>query len=364
MNKQYNPHLDGLRGIAILLVVCFHYLTNLYIGDYGWSGVDLFFVISGYLLTGRLYPYLRDKKLLWKFYLNRFLRIVPLYYLFLAVFFTMWFCFTSVETQNTLPVYKTHWWGFWGFMTNWIMIYKVPDIVMPLSHLWSLSVEEQFYICFPLLVILVKNRKILLLIGTCALICIPLLRCIYYFLYRPEQPLVIYWNTFFRADSFSAGFVLYLLTTAGRSELLKKFFKPAVLISAAGLITGIILYGARLNVFFVTIGFSFNVILYAYFVFLAESPGNNLLKKITAFSFLRKTGKISYGLYIFHWPVFFFFVMFFDKMLLKAGVHLPWIAAQLISAAISLSISYVISLLSFRYYESYFLKLKKKPAAE
>jgi peptidoglycan/LPS O-acetylase OafA/YrhL len=67
-STSYIPQLDGLRGIAILMVVCFHYFPNTFLFRFGWSGVDLFFVLSGYLLTGRLLPYLDDKKILQKLY--------------------------------------------------------------------------------------------------------------------------------------------------------------------------------------------------------------------------------------------------------------------------------------------------------
>ena len=123
LTKQ-NPHLDGLRGIAIITVIVYHYSTGLYIFDFGWMGVDLFFVLSGYLLTGRLYPFLDDKKIIWKFYLNRIIRIIPLYYLFLLSFFGGWFIFTSDITQQQFPIYKNYYLSFFGFFCNWVFILK------------------------------------------------------------------------------------------------------------------------------------------------------------------------------------------------------------------------------------------------
>jgi peptidoglycan/LPS O-acetylase OafA/YrhL len=98
------PQLDGLRGIAILMVMCYHFFPNNIICNFGWSGVDLFFVLSGFLITGRLYPYLDDKKILLKFYRNRFLRIVPLYFGFLVVFLLDGLCSRRKQPAAQQPL--------------------------------------------------------------------------------------------------------------------------------------------------------------------------------------------------------------------------------------------------------------------
>ena len=85
--KQYIPQLDGIRGLAIILVISFHYLGNIPIFSFGWCGVDLFFVLSGYLITSRLITLQKQKNHLIKFYTNRALRILPLYYLTLIIFY-------------------------------------------------------------------------------------------------------------------------------------------------------------------------------------------------------------------------------------------------------------------------------------
>ena len=172
MNKSnYNPHLDGLRGMAILLVMLYHYFTGFGIFDFGWTGVNLFFVLSGYLLTERLYPYLKDKKLILKFYVNRIVRIVPIYFLFLIVFFATIYIFASAETIRSFSYYSEHIAAFFGYIINWVFITKENHGADHLNHLWSLAIEEQFYLVFPLLVICLKHKKALLLSGLILIKC-------------------------------------------------------------------------------------------------------------------------------------------------------------------------------------------------
>lgn len=124
---KHIPQLDGLRGVAILMVMCYHFFPNNVICNFGWTGVDLFFILSGFLITSRLFPYLNDKKILLKFYRNRFLRIVPLYFSFLILFFICWFLLASKEALGNFPFYANHWWKFFFFIQNWIFANNVAE---------------------------------------------------------------------------------------------------------------------------------------------------------------------------------------------------------------------------------------------
>ena len=201
-NKRI-PQLDGLRGIAILMVMCYHFFPNNIICNFGWSGVDLFFVLSGFLITGRLYPYLNDKKILLKFYRNRFLRIVPLYFGFLIVFFVGWFVFVSEPVQLSTTFYSDYWWAFFLFIQNWISIFNEEKSLGYLSHLWSIAVKEQFYLLFPFLIIILRRPKNIL-VGCLLLILVVLICRIIFFAYSGQNYSYqfIYWNAFFRFDSF------------------------------------------------------------------------------------------------------------------------------------------------------------------
>jgi peptidoglycan/LPS O-acetylase OafA/YrhL len=358
---KYNPHLDGLRGIAILMVICFHYFGNFGIFNFGWAGVDLFFVLSGYLLTGRLFPYLNDKKLLGKFYLNRFLRIVPIYYAFLFTFYFLTYFLGSLKTIQNTEFYRSHFLGFFAFLSNWIFIFSNSSSHEYFNHLWSLAVEEQYYILFPLFVIVVSNKKRLLQIGIFLFLLIPIIRSLYFFNYNPEYN-KIYWNTFFRADSFLLGFVMYMAIQNGLKHILKKHVYKIAIATFLIIIIGTIIEGTmKANTFFCTLGFTVLSIFFSCLVFLVEEDNYNLLKSLTLNRLLRYTGKISFGLYLFNWPVFIVGYAILNTVSKKLNLNLSINSIHLLNAFQSLVFSFILSSVSFHYYESFFLKWKTKP---
>ncbi len=363
MNKSYyNPHIDGLRGIAILLVIGYHYFSGFHFLDIGWSGVDLFFVLSGYLLTGRLYPYVTDKKLLGKFYFNRILRIIPLYYLFLALFFLCWYGLASNDTIAAIPGYHYAVPATFSFLTNWLFIRHFPVSYEHLNHLWSLAVEEQFYLLFPLLVILIRKKKALLITGVLLIMTVFVSRWLYSLTVPPDEFLKIHWNTFFHADSFLAGFVLYMLIENGYNTWLVNRYSWICCVCFLLLATGMYVQGSmRIGYFFTGPGFTLIAVLYAGVLLSVISEQHNLIKKISASSFLRYSGKISFGLYIFHWPVFLSGFKITKLILSKLHAETGANSIQLINALLSAIVVYAICTVSFRYYESFFLKWKLKP---
>ena len=141
--------LDGVRGIAILLVLLHHFEppaglpTAIVAGAYlGWSGVDLIFVLSGFLITGILLDTRDSPNYFTTFYARRALRILPLYFLTTLIYFRL--------EPNPLE----RW--FWSHLSNWKSAFGQD--VPALSHFWSLAVEEQFYLVWPLVVILSPKR--------------------------------------------------------------------------------------------------------------------------------------------------------------------------------------------------------------
>ena len=356
-----NPNLDGLRGIAILMVIAYHYFTGFYIFDFGWSGVDLFFILSGYLLSGRILPYISDKKIIWKFYFNRILRIVPLYFCFLIVFYLAFYLFASNETQNLHPQLQ-HPITFFLFVCNWMFIIDYNSYPHQLSHLWSLSVEEQFYVIFPLYLFVIKQKKTLLKLTIFIIISILLSRSINYLFLEKDSYDKIYWNTFYRMDSFFIGFIIYLLKENGFLNAYKKWIRWVLIIDVFFiLIGGLYEHSFRTNPFFVTIGFTIVAIAYACIVILTINEENNIFKKITSNPTLIFFGKISFGLYIFHWPVYLTMFSLINFFMRKIGIVLSTNNIQLINIILSFNISTLVSFLSFNYYESFFMKFKMVP---
>lgn len=363
-NNIHFPQLDGLRGIAILMVMCFHYFPHLPLCNFGWTGVDLFFVLSGFLITSRLLPYIDDSKLLLKFYRNRFLRIVPLYFGFLIVFFTGWFLLSSKATLHSFKFYEDHWWQFFLFIQNWTFIFEYVTITTHLSHLWSICVEEQFYLVFPLFITMIKEKRKLLNLGLVLILLVLLTRLIYYYyFFQDSEYQKIYWNTFFRMDSLLIGFILYMLI-GKKSSILenKKYFKVFISAIIIILLAGIIISKTPVknSMFMNTIGFTIIAIFYAGIIWIALSNNNKTMNLILTSGILRYTGKISYGLYVFHIPIF----LIGFSLLNSLFIHLNYIpdkqTIHLINVLICIPATYIVSHLSFKYYESYFLKHKAK----
>jgi peptidoglycan/LPS O-acetylase OafA/YrhL len=355
------PQLDGLRGIAILMVILFHYFPDVAVLRFGWAGVDLFFVLSGFLISSRLIPFINEQGILKRFYRNRFLRIVPLYFTFLSVFFLIWFLFVSKATIQQNPFYTNYWWSFFLFIQNWVYIFNLQQPIDYLNHFWSLAAEEQFYLAFPIFVLLFRKPKKILLVAIFIISLVLLTRVIYFYFFNAKDNFqTIYWNTFFRADSFLAGSILFILLQYYRAQ--KRYFlylKYAAVISVVLLAGGVYYYKSLLmsNPFFETFGYTLIPILFSYILFKSIEGGGKFLNKITSFRALKYCGKISYGLYIFHWPVYLSGYAIMNKMF-KNDSGISATNLHLIIVTLSIVFTFAICHLSFKNFESYFLKLK------
>lgn len=166
-----DPALDGLRGLAILLVFLFHYGGGLkasspalralgYLTQTGWVGVVLFFVLSGFLITGIVWDSLEHKHLIRNFFARRALRILPLYGLALTV------AFLGAITSGGLAV--AHAATIKSFVVYLFFLQDIPGLTSlaqqyhspyAVYHLWSLAVEEQFYLLWPFLLLATESRR-------------------------------------------------------------------------------------------------------------------------------------------------------------------------------------------------------------
>src|SRR5262249_15937795 len=143
------PELDGLRGIAILLVLMLHQTEALRdtgwrtFWSFGWAGVDLFYVLSGFLITGILLDARAQEGFFRRFYWRRVLRILPLYYLWL-LFFTVVLPLSGASLAPLLSArHGQLWW--WVHLSNWHFAFG-HEVPTGISIAWSLSIEEQFYL--------------------------------------------------------------------------------------------------------------------------------------------------------------------------------------------------------------------------
>jgi peptidoglycan/LPS O-acetylase OafA/YrhL len=166
--SEYIPPLDGLRALAIISVIWHNVTAGHYTGgaiskianmfaNAGWIGVQLFFVLSGFLITGILLDEKKTKYQLRNFYMRRFLRIFPLYYAVLFVAFIILPIFNAMPSWLQTDRHYQIW--FWTFLINWKEPFSTDGPA--LGHIWSLAVEEQFYLLWPLLVITLQRRALM-----------------------------------------------------------------------------------------------------------------------------------------------------------------------------------------------------------
>lgn len=374
------PVLDGVRGLAILLVLVFHLLlfhdsVNRWVIDLsairglGWMGVDLFFVLSGFLITGILYDTVGRPHYFRNFYMRRFLRIFPLYYGFLLLLLalTPWLHVVWGGRQFVLLAYLQN-------TSIWFPVDRFhPAELVDLNHFWSLAVEEQFYFFWPMLVFLVKDRRRLIQLALFLSACALALRI---GLYLHGGPAAVPGNlqewSLCRMDTLLVGGALALwLRGEAASEGRQKIYRNL----AAGFLGMTMLLMAVLAVtwprahsnelpFVGTFGYSMLAVAFAGLIYLALAPGS-AWERPFRMAWLRGLGKYSYGMYVWHILVGHLFGMGARSLLgeslrnfLAVRLH-SRVAAGLIEFFLTVCVVYAAAWLSYNLYEVHFLRLKK-----
>jgi len=352
------PSLDGLRGLAILLVIAYHYFDTAF--SFGWMGVDLFFVLSGYLITGRLLRTLGQPGFFTTFYRNRILRIFPLYFGTLLAFFTAVIILSRHAPHPLLSYYQLHWKSFFLFTQNWTFIHFHLPPGPYLTHFWTLGIEEQFYLFWPLLIFCLRQTRNRLGFLTALFFAILILRCTWFYL-QPHQDsqTFFYFNTVFRMDSLVLGATLTQLHFEGK-QIPRRTFNAIFLLSGFSLMIAFIAIRPPYpwHPFFETAGYSLLALFAACLIHRSVAYPNSILTRILSNPILRFIGKISFGLYVFHFLIYQI-----------AGPHIrSWLAAgteehsrlSAIGSAITcLLITAATACLSYYYFERPFLRLKK-----
>jgi peptidoglycan/LPS O-acetylase OafA/YrhL len=352
--KAGNHHiksLDGIRGLAIVLVLALHLFEYFKWFGFGWIGVDLFFVLSGFLITGILLETKGKKNSYKNFIIRRILRIFPLYYLFLTLFF----CTIPITNwRNLIPHFEylqvNQIW-FWFYIQNWLAAindnWPQQNI---LSHFWSLAIEEQFYVVWPILVFSVPRKNIL---WICLfLICLSVSLRLYFF-FQGEHWTLIYVTTLTRFDGLCSGAMLAWLIRDERGvKFLNRNGNLILLLTSFGFFITFLFAGGFYinNPTLYTVGYTFIALFFCAVVMKAISNHpNNILRSFFESSSLVFLGKYSYGIYIYHLPIYRILQLSFSDTFNNISI-----------STIALLITLVTSIVSFHLFEAQFLKLKDK----
>ena len=319
-------------------------------------GVDLFFVLSGYLITDILIREVDSKKNLKNFYVRRILRIFPLYYLLLIICLIILPNIPSLK--DNLKYYTDNQLWLWTYLQNWLYVFKIPENTNVLLHLWSVAVEEQYYLIWPFVILLIRKPRILLLVSLLLLAGVIILRFILW--YRHIEGLHYFGlYTFTRIDGICIGSALALVRIIAPKFVSRS---TAYIILSVAAFNFIFYFFNKNNNFtfpyFAFVGYSTFAVVFAVLVHEAATYDKNILTNILSSAPLRFLGKISYGFYLFHWPIYRFLspvlVNYFSKNI-KADLLYLQIAAAIIATTAGL----MISIASYYLFELKFLKLKK-----
>ncbi len=356
-NRSYYPALDGLRGVAILLVIFHHNFQFIDYFFFGWLGVDLFFVLSGFLITDILLNTLDKPHFLRNFYMRRILRIFPLFYLALLVCL---FILPNIKSLNLdVSYYTSNQFWLWTYLQNWLFVFNEPHGDKILLHTWSLAVEEQFYLVWPITIFLIRKPKILLIIVIIILLLAGFAR---YFIWINKIKDLAYSNlyTFTRIDGLCIGSMLALIIRINPG-FLRKYSTPIVLLIAS-LNFGFYFFNTRYSFtmpYLAFVGYTTFAVLFGLLAYKAVTAESKVIQFFFDNRILKFFGKISYGLYVYHWPVYILLFSFFRDFFLD-NINISYRMAETGSGILVTAAATLLSVISYRYFEKPFLKLKTK----
>jgi peptidoglycan/LPS O-acetylase OafA/YrhL len=359
--REHHRILDGVRASAILLVIAFHLVQpfpNLpllsalnTLSGFGWAGVDLFFVLSGFLITGILWDTKNATNYFRSFFARRALRIFPLYYGVLAVLVTA--ALFSHEVRSKFapqPIYN------FLYINNWTDVFTPMDRLHFTGHFWSLAIEEQFYLLWPLCVWLVPDLRTLRNLCIGGAIIAAASRALLLSGNVPNHEL-IYKALFTRMDTLFIG-ALGAVLVRQNVKLNWRSARVIALWTGAGALAFVVpvlrhrVAVSHVDGYMQSIGFSFVALTFGFLVLWAydHSGSSSLVPRLLQSEALVRFGKYSYGIYIYH--------PFLLSIWAKTVAHLC--PDPFVRTAGILALSFAASKVSFDVFESRFLCWKKR----
>lgn len=362
------PELDGIRGIAIGMVLLHHYFFvsiqaqpatalsyALVVGRLAWSGVDLFFVLSGFLIGGILLDARASTNYFRVFYTRRFFRIVPIYFVCLVAALALAAASRAGFTPGLAWMLKDQlpWLPYFVFLQNFWMAVATTYGVFGLGVTWSLAVEEQFYLTLPILVRILSQRALVIVVSL-GVIAAPVFRVLLHSFW-PEYHYSWVVLMFCRADALLLGVLgaVAMRSPRWREALARQRagFRMLLAILAAGFAYLTWKAADAYGIVMLRIGFTWLAAFYLCILLYGLTFRQSWIGRCLRWKWLAWLGSIAYGSYLLHEFVrALFFELFFH--------HAPQITsvAELIVSLLALAATLMLCQLSWRYFEKPLIK--------
>ena len=368
MTNNYLKPIDGLRGLAILLVIMFH----LGVAYFGWAGVILFFVLSGYLITKTLYTEKESpsplKNKFRNFWARRVLRIFPLYYLYFFIL-SLILILKWIPSNPEMPWLFTYSYNF--YLIN---VYDTKGPSFLTGHLWSLSIEEQFYLFYPFIVFLFKRNQ--MKIAVILIMAISILFRLFFSVYETENSsgyLDYHPLTYLDAFLFGAAVFIFKADKMKLSAVYSIFIFSALLTLLGGLYIYIgvnqgqhFSFTKYFSSFGIQAHYTKNLyrvwgllqlnLFFSSLLLILLLPSNKgfhyWIKRIFEIKPLVAIGKMSYGMYIFHAIIIWLLLTIFNHE--NTGMN------KYVFFILCLGVTWLVAFAVYHLYEKRFLMLKER----
>ena len=366
----HRPALDGLRGLAILMVLLFHFVASTTpanrveavvnaVLNYGALGVDLFFVLSGFLITGILYDSRSEPAYFRTFYVRRVLRIFPLYYSVLVVVFLVVPLIPLLRGTELAGLREQQAWA-WLYAVNIYLALQGGWVLSYIEHFWSLAVEEHFYVVAPLGVRMLADRPRLLMAALLATAAASFGARLAASL-SGVNAVAITVFTPFQLDALCLGaFFGVALRQPGGEVAVRRAMLPLAVSAGTLLVADFGLHRLTeldLSVSRALRGGIFRLVFAALLLYALFAPATSLGGRFFRSGAMTALGKYSYGLYVYH----HFLSYFFDKHgtdVLLAGVLGSHALAVALQATGGVAASMALAWASYHLFEKHFLQWK------
>jgi peptidoglycan/LPS O-acetylase OafA/YrhL len=365
--RGHLPALDGLRGVAILLVMMHHFIVESrnpisQLAHHGWMGVDLFFVLSGFLITGILVDAREAPRYFRNFFARRALRILPLYFVAVTIYLGVDALWPGAGSSSggVAPWLLTHTMNFKFAMDGWR---PFSGTVLSVATFWSLAIEEQFYLVWPFLVRWLSHRRV---VVVCVALVISALVARLVLVNNGAGADYAYALTPCRVDALCVGGLIAVgLRTERGQRLILELYRPVGAVAASAVIAAAVaaMHSAAAASAFVVFGYTLLALAFgALLVQTLVAAPESRLARILSSQALGVVGRYSYGLYVWHLFLLPLYnrVFPFNEFAERVG---SWSVALLLYAIPPALVAAALAWVSYHVLEERFLRLKKLFAA-